>query len=151
MLSNASRLKPILPTVSIGSESVVIRRPGQSQPVVANILGTFKDGNGQVSRVVLDRLVHRLAESEYEGWRCSGAVVTELHRAQEADVVHVLVTGLRAAIAGIPRGQHAGAGVERKITRENGAGRAGQNRPGLGLRLRVAADPFRPPRPVRHD
>lgn len=85
MLNNASRLKPILPTVVLGSESVVIRRPGQSQPVVANILGTFKDGSDQVTRVVLDRLVHRLAETEYEGWRCSGAVVTELHRKQEAN------------------------------------------------------------------
>ncbi|CAB3754656.1 hypothetical protein LMG29542_02413 [Paraburkholderia humisilvae] len=77
---NVSRLRPVLPAVSVGSDSVVIRRSGQSQPVIAGILGRFTNDKGEVTRVVLDRMVHRLSENEFEGWRISGAVVTELHR-----------------------------------------------------------------------
>jgi hypothetical protein len=85
-MSSASRLKPVLPTVSVGSDSVVIRRSGQSSPVIAGILGQFTDDNGDVTRVVLDRVVHRLKESEFEGWLVSGAVVTELHRRAAEEV-----------------------------------------------------------------
>lgn len=85
-MSSASRLKPVLPAVSVGSDSVVIRRSGQSSPVIAGILGQFTDDKGNVTRVVLDRVVHRLKESEFEGWRVSGAVVTELHRKAAEEV-----------------------------------------------------------------
>ncbi|MBB4517435.1 hypothetical protein [Paraburkholderia fungorum] len=85
-MSSASRLKPVLPTVSVGSDSVVIRRSGQSSPVIAGILGQFTDDKGDVTRVVLDRVVHRLKESEFEGWRVCGAVVTELHRKAAEEV-----------------------------------------------------------------
>lgn len=85
-MSSVSRLKPVLPTVSVGSDSVVIRRSGQSSPIIACILGQFMDDKGEVTRVVLDRVVHRLMESEFEGWRVSGAVVTELHRQTAEEV-----------------------------------------------------------------
>lgn len=89
-MSNVSRLKSVLPAVSVGTDSVVIRRPGQSTPVIAGILGQFRDGKGEITRVVLDRVVHRLKEDEFEGWRVSGAVVTELHRHAAVSVVQLL-------------------------------------------------------------
>lgn len=85
-MSSASRLNPVLPAVSVGSDSVVIRRAGQSSPIIAGILGQFTDDKGEVTRVVLDRVVHRLKESEFEGWQVSGAVVTELHRKAAEEV-----------------------------------------------------------------
>lgn len=74
-----SQLK-VLPTVQVGSESVVVKRPSQSRVVVAHILRSFADANGLTERIVLDRLVHQPHEKEFEGWFVRGAVVTERHR-----------------------------------------------------------------------
>lgn len=68
------------PVVSIGKEVVVIKRSGQSQPILAGILGMDLDGAGQPETVWLDRIVHRLSEDSFEGWHVSGAVTTVLRR-----------------------------------------------------------------------
>lgn len=67
-------------TVSVGEESVAVKRVGQSEPVVADILGTELLADGR-RHLVLDRLVHKAKEHSFEGWHVSGAVVTELTEA----------------------------------------------------------------------
>lgn len=73
-----------LVTVTIGDGLVVVKREGQSAPVLANILGVDKNENGEIVTIWLDRLVHRLAERKFVGWNVSGAVSTVLKRAAVA-------------------------------------------------------------------
>jgi len=63
--------------VSVGDQSVAVNRVGQSAPIVADILGTETLADGR-RHIVLDRLVHKPLEHEFEGWYVNGAVVTEL-------------------------------------------------------------------------
>lgn len=67
-------------SVTLGENTAVIRRAGQSHPVLAGILGVKKQRDGEIKTVWLDRLVHRIGETDFEGWRVSGAVSTILTR-----------------------------------------------------------------------
>lgn len=71
-------------TVVIGDDVVTLRRSGSTQPIVANILGGEKDGQGNWQRIWLDRFIHRITD-EFQGWSASGAVVTELVRVGSAE------------------------------------------------------------------
>jgi NAD kinase len=66
--------------VTLGDDTAVIRRTGHSRPEVAKILGVERDASGQIVTVWLDRLVHRVGETEYMEWQVSGAVSTVLRR-----------------------------------------------------------------------
>ena len=48
--------------IVIGDGSVTIRRSGRSAPIVAQVLGLDRDPDGEVTRIWLDRLVHRPGE-----------------------------------------------------------------------------------------
>ena len=69
------------PTIAFGDGSVVIRRSGNSQALVANALGSATDSTGKKT-VWLDRLVHRPGEKSFsEGnvvWQVSGAISSVL-------------------------------------------------------------------------
>lgn len=67
--------------VTLGDDTAVIRRAGHSRPEVAKILGVERNGNGQITTVWLDRLVHRVGESELMDWQVGGAISTVLRRA----------------------------------------------------------------------
>lgn len=69
-------------TVAVGDETVVIRRSGQSSPIVANILGVDRNGDGVIEAVWLDRLVHNPGERKFVGWDVSGAISTILRSQQ---------------------------------------------------------------------
>lgn len=70
--------------ISFGEGSVVLRRSGNSQPVVANVLGSEVDPVTGEKTVWLDRRVHRLGESKFFEldaiWQASGAISTVLRR-----------------------------------------------------------------------
>lgn len=66
------------PEVRLGEGVVTIKRPNQSRLVTANILG--RETTSGREHVYLDRVVHRVHESEFEGWTVSGAVSTILVR-----------------------------------------------------------------------
>lgn len=70
-------------SVTLGDGVVVVRRSGSSQATIAKILG-MEPAGGNPQRLFLDRIVHRPGESEFVGWRVSGAVVTMLERAVPA-------------------------------------------------------------------
>lgn len=74
------------PEISIGDGMVVVKRPGQSRSVVACILGMELDAQGRPVTIWLDRIVHRLFEDSFEGWRVSGAVSTVLSRQGQSSV-----------------------------------------------------------------
>ena len=63
---------------------VVIRRSGQSRPVLAKILGRENDDQGQLKKMWLDRIVHRIGEREFDdgdiSWHVSGATSSILCR-----------------------------------------------------------------------
>lgn len=65
-------------TVEIGEGVVVIKRKGTSRPSVANVLKAEVNEDGHVTRLVLDRLVHRPHETDFCDWHVSGAFVTVL-------------------------------------------------------------------------
>lgn len=65
--------------VTLGADHAAIRRSGRV--VVAQILGVDRDQGGEVETVYLDRLVHKIWEDEFVGWRVWGAISTILHRA----------------------------------------------------------------------
>lgn len=73
-------------TVTIGEGVAVIRRKGQSRPVVANILGIEHDESGRPKTVWLDRLVHRYHESRFIGWSVFGALSSVLTVREEANL-----------------------------------------------------------------
>lgn len=66
-------------TVTLGEGVVVMKKAGQSRPIIANILGDERDVNGNTTKVWLDRFVHR-PNWEFVGWHVSGAVSTVLER-----------------------------------------------------------------------
>ncbi len=68
-------------SVTLGDDTAVIRRAGHSRPEIAKILGVDRDAGGQIATVWLDRLVHRVGESEFKDWLVSGAISTVLQRA----------------------------------------------------------------------
>lgn len=67
-------------TVTLSETDAAFRRSGQSQPVVAKVLGVTRDAKGEIRHVVLDRVVHKPFESKFIGWTVHGAVVSELTR-----------------------------------------------------------------------
>lgn len=69
--------------VTIGDGTAVFRRNGQTNPVVAGILGVEKDEKGEIKKVFLDRLVHRHYETAFIGWNVSGAVSSVLVRTKQ--------------------------------------------------------------------
>lgn len=69
-------------SVTLGENTAVIRRAGQSSPVLAGILGVKKQRDGTTKTVWLDRIVHRVGETDFDGWGVSGAVSTILTRAE---------------------------------------------------------------------
>lgn len=71
-------------SVTLGEGTVVIRRSGYSHPEIARILGVERNKNGEITTAWLDKLVHRIGESEFTGWNVSGAISTVLHRAASA-------------------------------------------------------------------
>jgi hypothetical protein len=66
--------------VALGDGVAVIRREGRSRATVATILGCESGADGEVTRVYLDRLVHRPHESVFAEWAVSGAVSSILTR-----------------------------------------------------------------------
>jgi len=70
-------------SVTLGDGVAVIRRKGTSECVVAGILGVEADAQGETETVYLDRIVHRIGESDFEGWAVSGAVSTILRRRRD--------------------------------------------------------------------
>lgn len=73
--------------VEIGEGVAVIRRKGTSRPTVAKMLKcepppSSSGGNDSIVRMVLDRLVHRPHETDFNGWRVSGAYVSVLEKSQ---------------------------------------------------------------------
>lgn len=71
-------------SLTLGEDTVVIRRSGYSRPEIARILGVERDKTGEIITVWLDKLVHRIGESEFTDWKVSGAISTVLHRAASA-------------------------------------------------------------------
>lgn len=67
-------------TVTLGENDASFRRWGRSEPVVAKVLGVTRNAQGEVSHVVLDRIVHKPGEKQFIGWNVRGAVVSELTR-----------------------------------------------------------------------
>jgi hypothetical protein len=67
-------------SVTLGDGVAVIRRKGTSACIVAGVLGLDTDAGGATETVYLDRLVHRVGETDFEGWKVSGAVSTILRR-----------------------------------------------------------------------
>lgn len=75
--------KPEETSVTLGDGVAVIRRKGTSDCVVAGILGVEAGAQGETETVYLDRIVHRIGESDFDGWAVSGAVSTILRRRRE--------------------------------------------------------------------
>lgn len=70
--------------VTIGEQAVSIRRRGSDFVTVATILGIDCDDSGKVQRYWLDRLIHEPDETEFVGYRVSGALVTVLEPMEPA-------------------------------------------------------------------
>ena len=66
--------------VVIGDGSVAIRRSGRSAPIVAQVLGLDRNPDGEVTRLWLDRLVHRPGEEWTGEWSVRGAVSSIVER-----------------------------------------------------------------------
>lgn len=66
--------------VSIGDGVVVLKREGQTEPVIAGILGMDRDSDGQIETIWLDRVVHKIGERSFVDWKVSGAVSSILKR-----------------------------------------------------------------------
>jgi hypothetical protein len=66
--------------VVIGDGSVTIRRSGHSAPIVAQVLGLDRNPDGEVTRIWLDRLVHRPGEAWTGAWSVHGAVSSIVER-----------------------------------------------------------------------
>ncbi len=73
---------PILPTeVTVGEETVSLKRAGQSTVVMAKILGRSVDKDSGAQTLWLDRIVHKAGEQFY-GWHVNGAISTVLQQKQ---------------------------------------------------------------------
>ncbi|WP_169338425.1 hypothetical protein [Lamprocystis purpurea] len=68
--------------VVIGDGSVTIRRSGRSAPIVAQVLGVDRNPDGEVTRLWLDRLVHRPGEAWTGAWSVHGAVSSIIERSR---------------------------------------------------------------------
>lgn len=66
--------------VSLGENVVILKREGQSNPVIAGILGVDQNAEGVIETIWLDRLVHKRGESDFVGWKVSGAISSILKR-----------------------------------------------------------------------
>ncbi len=68
--------------VQVGAAGVLIYKPRQSTPLFAKTLGLDRDAQGRVTRIWLDRMVHRPGERWENGslWDVSGAVTSILTR-----------------------------------------------------------------------
>jgi hypothetical protein len=72
-----SQTEPV--RVSLGDGAATFKQKGQSDVIVANVLGMANDDQGQPVTVWLDRLVHRPG-MEFDGWDATGAISTVLRR-----------------------------------------------------------------------
>jgi hypothetical protein len=63
--------------VTVGEKTVTLKRDGQSDLVIANILGRKRNPADGVETLWLDRLVHTDKEG-FVGWYASGAISTVL-------------------------------------------------------------------------
>lgn len=73
-------INPIMPTeVTVGEQTVSIKRAGQSTVVMAKILGRSVDKDSGVQTLWLDRIVHKASEQFY-GWHANGAISTVLRQ-----------------------------------------------------------------------
>lgn len=78
-------MKRTLATVTLGEEdTVVVRRSGRHDAIVAKALDIVRDEDGTVRRILLDRRVHKGNEDWDGKWRASGARVTLLERCGSA-------------------------------------------------------------------
>ena len=66
--------------IVIGEGSVTIRRSGRSAPIVAQVRGLDRNPDGEVTRLWLDRLVHRPGEAWTGVWSVYGAVSSIIER-----------------------------------------------------------------------
>ncbi|WP_295446397.1 hypothetical protein [uncultured Thiodictyon sp.] len=66
--------------IVIGEGSVTIRRSGRSAPILAQVLGLDRNPDGEVTRLWLDRLVHRPGEAWTGDWSVRGAVSSIIER-----------------------------------------------------------------------
>ena len=64
--------------VAIGTDFVTIRKNRRHKPIVAKILGTDQDSDGDVRKIWLDRLVHGVDEYWTGQWQADGAISTVL-------------------------------------------------------------------------
>lgn len=65
--------------VSIGDGIVVIKRSGISQKIIAKILGTETNEDGDVNKIYLDRIVHKPVETNMGIWQVTGAISSILY------------------------------------------------------------------------
>lgn len=63
--------------IVVGETTVTLKRPGNTNLVVANILGRETTEGGKL-RLWLDRLIHSPFEREFAGWEVNGAVSSVL-------------------------------------------------------------------------
>jgi hypothetical protein len=66
-------------TIHVGATAARIKRYGESEIRVAEILGSDRNERGGVTAIYLDRLVHSRSDIAPEGWSLSGAITTILH------------------------------------------------------------------------
>lgn len=65
--------------VTIGEGLVVIKRHGVSQKIIAKVLGTENNKDGDVNKIYLDRLIHRPIEKTLGLWNVTGAISSILY------------------------------------------------------------------------
>ncbi|WP_293195991.1 hypothetical protein [Ottowia sp.] len=65
--------------VTLGDGTVTLKRDGQSDLVIATIVGRKRDAGQGIETIWLDRLVHTDKE-EFVGWSASGAISTVLQQ-----------------------------------------------------------------------
>ena len=65
-------------TVIVGDRTVTLKREGRTRLVVAGILERIDDAEGTPRQITLDRVIHRLGEDCFEGWKVEGAVCSVL-------------------------------------------------------------------------
>ncbi|MBK6616497.1 MAG: hypothetical protein IPG27_21235 [Ottowia sp.] len=65
--------------MTLGDGTVTLKRDGQSDLVIATIVGRKRDAGQGIETIWLDRLVHTDKE-EFVGWSASGAISTVLQQ-----------------------------------------------------------------------
>ena len=66
-------------TIKVGEGVVVVKRSGASKTVIANILGTDKNADGGITKIYLDRIVHKPTEKQMGEWQVTGAISSVLY------------------------------------------------------------------------